>query len=104
MLLLPVSLDFDLDSATSSRALGFLALFYLCYDSVMRWLSDDLFTVLADLFVNLAAGWFGAVLIVPFVPTILRERIAVTLLINLGFGMVSLLIAFRLRRLSKLYL
>ena len=54
--------------------------------------------VIADLFTNLAAGWYGAVVIFPIV---LRARdpfgYLVALTINIAFGTLSLLIAFRLK-------
>ncbi len=55
-------------------------------------------TVLGELFTNLAAGFFGSLLIFPGVLGIHTiADIAALLLINLPSGILCLLIAFRLK-------
>lgn len=58
----------------------------------MSWLS-----VLSDLFVNLAAGWLGAALIVPMATTKFKVNLRL-LIINILCGILSLVIAGLLRR------
>lgn len=55
------------------------------------------FTILSELFVNLAAGWFGATFIIPLASkrSILKSRV---LFLNLLFGIISLILAYALRR------
>lgn len=53
-------------------------------------------TIFSDLFVNLAAGWFGAVIIVPFISR--RQKVPWWLLIfNVMSGILALFIAYFLR-------
>lgn len=58
------------------------------------WLS-----VLSELLVNLAAGWFGAAVIVPQTVPAFSQTSTVVLLVNIGFGVFSLVIAYKLRTL-----
>lgn len=58
------------------------------------WLS-----VLSELLVNLAAGWFGAAVIVPQSFENFSQVSLIVLLVNVGFGMFSLVIAYKLRKL-----
>ena len=51
---------------------------------------------LSDLFVNLSAGWFGAAFIVPLASK--RSKLKIwLLLVNLLFGIITLLAAVLLR-------
>ncbi len=59
-------------------------------------MSETWFSIISDLFVNLAAGWFGVVFIVP----IQSKRVKVKfwlLTTNLVLGILCLEIAFLLR-------
>jgi len=60
-------------------------------------MNDTWLSVLSDLFINLAAGWFGAVLIVPnFIKTKSSKNIAV-LTADLIFGILCLVIGYFFR-------
>lgn len=55
------------------------------------------FIILSELFINLAAGWFGAAIIVPL--TSKRRKTKWWILpMHIGFGIVSLLISYILRK------
>jgi len=56
-------------------------------------------SILSDLFVNLSAGWFGAVLIVPNFTKETGYRRLWMLTANGVLGILSLLLAFKLRNL-----
>lgn len=56
------------------------------------------FSVFSDLWINLAAGWFGAAVIVPM-SSRFPIRINFGLLtINFVFGIVALMIAYKLKK------
>lgn len=58
-----------------------------------------MFLSIADLFINLSAGWFGAAFILPM--TVKKFRVNVQLLIlDIACGIVSLLIAIFIRSTS----
>lgn len=61
---------------------------------------DPIFLIiLSDLFVNLAAGWFGSAFILPI--TSRKKKFAWwVLLMHIGFGTISLLVSYILRRLA----
>lgn len=60
-----------------------------------------LLVILADLFVSLAAGWFGAALIVPNISRGEPPFNFILLTVNLLAGTFSMMVAFRLRKLAK---
>lgn len=64
----------------------------------MKTIDPILFTVLSDLLVNLSAGWFGVALILPIAVRKPKVRLS-ALTINITLGIVSLLLAFVLRKL-----
>lgn len=57
--------------------------------------------IVADLLVNLAAGWFGVVLVIPFTFPALslpeRKQNAIVLLSNIAFGMMAVVTATLIR-------
>ena len=57
-----------------------------------RW-----FIILSDLFVNLAAGWFGIILIGPALANISSFIDILWLLSNVIIGIICLLLAYKLR-------
>jgi len=60
------------------------------------------FSVISDLFINLAAGWFGAVIVVP-ITSQQSEKVKLGLLTtNLLLAILSLVIAFKFKELSGL--
>lgn len=59
------------------------------------------FSILSDLAVNLSAGLFGVVIVIPAVSKERRGGFWI-LTINLLFGIVFLIIAFELRRVAVL--
>ncbi len=59
------------------------------------------FGVLADLLINLSAGWFGAVVIVPNFSGLWWPYNLVVLTGDVLSGTLSLVIAFRLRKWLK---
>lgn len=61
-------------------------------------LNSTLLSVLSDLFVNLSAGWFGAAFIVPVTSKISKLKVWL-LIINIGFGIMALVISVILRSL-----
>jgi hypothetical protein len=61
----------------------------------------DWFLLFSELFVNLAAGWFGAVLIVPNFSGIETPFNLAILTGDVLAGIFSLLIAFKFRKLSR---
>lgn len=65
-----------------------------------RWMKIDpvWFTVISDLFVNLSAGWFGVVLIAPNFLTKKSPLKYFLLTSDIVAGIVSLVIAFELKK------
>ncbi|MEK7090937.1 MAG: hypothetical protein AAB887_00335 [Patescibacteria group bacterium] len=61
----------------------------------------DLYGVLSDLFVNLAAGWFGAVFIVPNFSQLGLPANWLVLTIDIVLGILSLVLALRLKKNAK---
>lgn len=59
------------------------------------------FEILSDLFINLSAGWFGAVIIVPNFAGLNRSLNFLVLTVDVIFGMFFLVLAFRFKKLSK---
>lgn len=57
---------------------------------------------LADLFVNLSAGWFGIVFVVPISTKESKPGSFWVLIANLLFAIVSLMIAVKFNRLAGL--
>lgn len=55
----------------------------------------------ADLLINLSAGWFGAILIAPNFTSLEYPFDLIILTQDLAIGIVSLVIAVRLKRLAK---
>jgi len=62
-------------------------------------ISNKKITVLSELFTNLSAGWFGAIIIFPGI-FIVRDvnDVLLKLFINGFFGIISLLVAFKLKQ------
>ncbi|KKU29373.1 MAG: hypothetical protein UX80_C0002G0009 [Candidatus Amesbacteria bacterium GW2011_GWA2_47_11b] len=58
----------------------------------------DLYGILSDLFVNLAAGWFGAVFIVSNFFQLGLPANWLVLTIDIVLGILSLVLALRLRK------
>ncbi|MBM4401930.1 MAG: hypothetical protein FJ044_01675 [Candidatus Cloacimonetes bacterium] len=61
----------------------------------------DWFAIFSDLLINLAAGWFGAVIIIPNFAGLNRPLNFLILTVDVIFGMFSLVLAFRFKKLSK---
>lgn len=60
-------------------------------------LDPVLLLILSDLFVNLSAAWFGAAFIVPI--SLRRKKVKLgVLLLNILFAIISLIVAYILRR------
>ena len=64
-------------------------------------IEPGLLIVLSELFVNLAAGWFGAVFIVPNFSGLKLPFNLFVLTMDILLGIFSLVVAFKLRKLSK---
>lgn len=65
-------------------------------------LDETWLITLSDLFVNLSAGWFGALFIVP-VTSKRPERVRLGLLtVNLLFAIISLLLALKFKKWASL--
>jgi hypothetical protein len=65
---------------------------------IKKILTKSRIEVLSDLLVNLSAGWFGLILIVPGFGGIKSTQDALFLLtINLFWGIISLVLAMKLR-------
>jgi len=60
------------------------------------------FGILSDLFINLAAGWFGAAFIVPATAKPSRRVSLWFLTSNMVFSTLFLVLAFKLRKLGGL--
>ncbi len=69
----------------------------------MTTFNADWASILSELFVNLATGWFGAVFIVPNFSGITSTYEFFLLTADLVLGTVSLLVAFYLRQISQFY-
>ena len=67
-------------------------------DKLLIMLDLVWFGILSDLFINLAAGWFGAVFIVPLQSKRFRQLDWLILTVNLSLGILALIAAFELRR------
>jgi hypothetical protein len=68
-----------------------------------RTIDNEWFVIAADIFVNLAGAWYAAALIAPvFSESPISAINLDLLLVNLAFGTLSAMIAFRLRKLTKL--
>ncbi len=59
---------------------------------------DTWFSVLSDLLINLAAGWLGAVVIIPAIAESPKRVNPLMLTGNILFAIFALVIAFELRR------
>ena len=57
------------------------------------------FSIISDVLVNLAAGWIGAVIVIPIIGKRLNVKWWV-LPINIGFAIISLVEAFFFKELS----
>lgn len=57
-------------------------------------------TILSELFVNLAAGWFAAAFIIPITSKKPKNLNFWLLTINILFGIVCLVLAFLFRRVT----
>ena len=55
--------------------------------------------IFSELFVNLAAGWFGAIVIIPYFLQFTGKKRLLILTVDLFFGMLFLLLALWLRTL-----
>jgi len=73
----------------------------LSSDNLLIVINLTWFEIFSDLLVNLAAGWFGAVIIVPNFSGINPPFNLLILTGNVLAGILSLVAAFKLRRLSK---
>ncbi|OGG15432.1 hypothetical protein A2875_02375 [Candidatus Gottesmanbacteria bacterium RIFCSPHIGHO2_01_FULL_46_14] len=60
-------------------------------------------TLLSELFVNLAAGWFGAAIVLPASIKSFRKLNLWVLTTNVIFAIVSLWVAFQLRKQTLLF-
>jgi len=60
-------------------------------------------TLLSDLFVNLSAGWFGAAVVLPATMKSLQRINLWVLTTNVVFAIVSLWVAFQLRKQTLLF-
>lgn len=65
--------------------------------------NSDFLTIVSDLFINLSAGWFGAIIILPNLFNLKSILNLAVLLTNLLFGIISILIAFKLKIVAKKY-
>jgi len=61
----------------------------------------DWLEAIADLLINLAAGWFGVVVIVPNFGSLDDAHSILLLTEDLAAGIVSLIFAVKLKRLAK---
>lgn len=67
----------------------------------MRKLDPVLLLTIADIFTDLSAGWFGAVLILPIFTRIDSPPNILLLSGDFGAGIISLLTAYKLRKMQK---
>lgn len=63
--------------------------------------TSDILNIFSQLFVNLAAGWFGVVLIIPGITRLDSSRDILWLLKNLLFGILAVWVSIILHRKSK---
>lgn len=67
----------------------------------MRKINPQLSLTIADVFINLSAGWFGAAIILPaFSEKSFTFNLPI-LLFDITFGILSFVIAFRLRQIRR---
>jgi hypothetical protein len=67
-----------------------------------KFLNKTRIGVLSDLLVNLSAGWFGLILIIPGLGGVKSPQDAIFLLTtNLFWGIIALVLAMKLREDSK---
>lgn len=66
-----------------------------------KLLDAEWLKAIADLLINLSAGWFGAILIAPNFSSLKYPFDLIILTGNLVIGIVSIVIAVRLKRLAK---
>lgn len=64
-------------------------------------IDPDWYLVLSELMINLSAGWLATVLIVPNLGGLGSQRDFLLLTNNLVFGTLSLVVAFKFRKLSR---
>lgn len=55
---------------------------------------------IADLLINLSAGWYGAIFIIPVATKLTRKINIILLTVNLIIGTLSLVVAVELRKIS----
>ena len=67
----------------------------------MRKLHPTLFLTVADIFVNLSAGWFGAAFIMPVSYESISNISLVALTVDLVFGTLCFVIAYKLRKIKS---
>jgi len=60
-----------------------------------------LLNIFADIFTNLAAGWFGAAILAPGFTSLNEPRAIITLFLNLLSGILAIAIAYNLQ--SKIH-
>ena len=66
------------------------------------FISPDFLSTLSDFFVNLSAGWFGAILILPGIwKSYDAQTNIVIFLTNLFYGTISLYFSYYLKRLRN---
>lgn len=63
-----------------------------------RLFAPDILNVFSQLFINLAAGWFGVVLIIPGIARLTDIADILWLIKNLSFGILALWVAIILHR------
>lgn len=66
-----------------------------------RLFAPDILNIFSQLFINLSAGWFGVVLIIPGVTRLDSLNDILWLFKNLLFGILAVWISIRLHRKSK---
>ncbi|OGK09992.1 hypothetical protein A2767_07795 [Candidatus Roizmanbacteria bacterium RIFCSPHIGHO2_01_FULL_35_10] len=59
-------------------------------------------SLFSDLFINLSAGWFGAVLILPATTKLLKKVNWLIMFGNIIFAILTLLVAYYFRLLTKI--
>lgn len=74
----------------------------VCYTVFVKPIDPVLLLTLSDLFVNLSAGWFGAVYFLLVDPKKPASKKFLVLTLNIVFAMVSLIISFALKKLVGL--
>lgn len=66
-----------------------------------RFFAPDILSIFSQLFVNLAAGWFGVVLIIPGITKLENMDDILWLIKNLLFGILALWVAIILQSKAK---